>query len=68
MPDRVDIEEGALTPAVITELTRRGQNVHPSTDAASVNAVLRMGSGPAQAVVDARAERNDHLEPPPKAH
>jgi len=56
LPDRLDAEPGALSPAAVRELERRGHRVAAARpeDASRVNAVRRLADGSFEAAVDPR--------------
>jgi gamma-glutamyltranspeptidase/glutathione hydrolase len=56
LPDRLEVEPGALSAAVSAELERRGHHLATPTYAehASINAVRRRGDGTCEAAVDPR--------------
>ena len=56
LPDRLEVQPGALAPEVAAELERRGHRIvlAAPADTARVNAVRRLAGGGCEAAVDPR--------------
>ncbi len=56
LPDKIFIEEGALTEEVIQKLTQMGHTVEPRSPIGRVEAILRLPNGQWQGVADERGD------------